>query len=112
MVNYIYRGCVKIFATSPSFVEKLEERESVYERVGVGKGDISAKGGSKVLYWPQYAEEFYRPIDVKEAEKYIDSETIPIDKKFKIVFTGKLRGFNAFFTSLVRVAFVRNWKKK
>ena len=28
MVDYIYRNCAKIFATSPSFVERIEERDS------------------------------------------------------------------------------------
>lgn len=73
MVDYIYRNCTKIFATSPSFVKRIEERASAWE-----------EKTSKVLYWPQYAEEFYRPV-----------ERVPLadmskDDKFKIVFTGNI----------------------
>lgn len=48
MVDYIYKNCTKILTTSPSFVKKIVARGCVEEK--------------KVLYWPQYAEEFYRPI--------------------------------------------------
>lgn len=75
MVNYIYQNCTKIFATSPSFVKRLEERKSA---------------SGKVLYWPQYAEEFYRPISPAEAGKCIEPEAVPMDDTFKIVFTGNI----------------------
>ena len=48
MVDKIYDGCDRIFVTSPSF------EQAVFDR-GVP--------AEKVSYWPQYAEEFYRPID-------------------------------------------------
>ena len=32
MVDYIYRRCTKIFATSPSFVKRIEERDSAYRQ--------------------------------------------------------------------------------
>ncbi|MCM1540469.1 MAG: glycosyltransferase family 4 protein [Blautia sp.] len=70
MVNYIYRNCTGIFATSPSFVRKIEERGSAWN----GKN-------SKVVYWPQYAEEFYRPMGKKVLEK---------DACFQVVFTGNI----------------------
>lgn len=73
MVNYIYRKCDRIFATSPSFVKRIEERTSAWD----GKN-------SKVVYWPQYAEEFYRPV---ARTKLAD---IPQNDKFKIVFTGNI----------------------
>src|SRR5690625_24911 len=47
MVNYIYRHSTKILTTSKSFVHAIIERNVKEE---------------KVLYWPQYAEEFYRPV--------------------------------------------------
>lgn len=73
MVDYIYKNCKKIFATSPSFVKRLEERSSVYQQ-----------GESKVIYWPQYAEEFYQPV---EKEPLPD---VKEDDSFKIVFTGNI----------------------
>lgn len=74
MVNYIYKNCGLILATSPSFVRKLEERASVFDE----------KGNSKVKYWPQYAEEFYKP-----AQKQ-DLEDLKISDTFRIAFTGNI----------------------
>lgn len=69
MVNYIYKNCDKIFAASPSFVAEIRKRTSDKE---------------KVIYWPQYAENFYFP-----GEKKTTAE-IPDDNSFKIVFTGNI----------------------
>ena len=73
MVNYIYKHCDKIFATSPSFVKRIEERSSAWRGTE-----------SKVVYWPQYAEEFYQPVERKELPD------MPMNDKFKIVFTGNI----------------------
>lgn len=74
MVDGIYRRCDKIYATSPSFVKRLEERESVY-----------TDGESKVKYWPQYAEEFYRPVEKEELPD------LPLeDNRFQVIFTGNI----------------------
>lgn len=70
MVDYIYKRCDTILATSPSFVEEIRKRL------------VDKKG--KVKYWPQYAEEFYRPMEKKAVTE------IPDDGKFKIVFTGNI----------------------
>ena len=51
MVDYIYKNCNLILATSPSFVRRIEERGSAWRNKK-----------SKVKYWPQYAEDFYRPV--------------------------------------------------
>ncbi len=69
MVDYIYKNCKSIFATSPSFVKKIEERSSV--------------GAGKVCYLPQHAEEIYKPSSNK-------SDKVPNDSSFKIVFTGNI----------------------
>lgn len=74
MVDYIYKNCQLILATSPSFVKRLEERTSVFDK----------KGKSKVKYWPQYAEEFYQP-----AEKN-DLEDLKKSDKFRVAFTGNI----------------------
>lgn len=67
MVCYIYHRCSRIFATSPSFVDA-----------------IIAQGAEaqKVVYWPQYAEDFYRP-----QESQINKEK---DSSFNIYFTGNI----------------------
>lgn len=69
MVNYIYKNCDKIFATSPSFVKEIQKR--------------TPEGQEKVIYWPQYAEEFYQPTNVK-------SDLIPQDGILNITFTGNI----------------------
>ena len=67
MVDYIYKNTDQIFATSPSFVDAICERKLIVDR-------------KKVLYWPQYAEDFYKPCD----EKCI--REIPNDDSFKKIF--------------------------
>ena len=69
MVDYIYKNCDKIFATSPSFVD------SICKRVPDKKEDV--------VYWPQYAEEFYQPTNDK-------SPLIPADGALNITFTGNI----------------------
>lgn len=71
MVDKIYRKVDKIFVTSPSFVEAVVNRKHKVPR-------------EKVHYWPQYAEEFYRPLE-KQA-----IPGIPDDGSFKIAFTGNI----------------------
>ena len=69
MVNYIYKNCTKIFATSPSFVTEIRKR---------------VKDKDKVHYVPQYAEDFYKPLQKKAVPQ------IPDDNSFKIIFTGNI----------------------
>ena len=70
MVEKIYHRCDRIFATSPSFVEMIRQRIP-------GEED-------KVSYWPQYAEEFYRPVEGAK------SPLISEDGRFKVIFTGNV----------------------
>lgn len=65
MVDYIYRNCTKIFTTSESFVQSIVLR-------GVEP--------QKVSYWPQYAEDFYTPMNVERKSK----------AKLDIIFTGNI----------------------
>lgn len=66
MVDYIYSNVRKILVTSNSFKQRIIER-------GVDS--------DKVIYWPQYAEDFYIPI-VKDRKKSND--------KLNIMFTGNI----------------------
>lgn len=68
MVDYIYKHCKMIFTTSESFVESIVDR------------NISEE---KVFYWPQYAEDFYIPLEGGSFE-LIDQS------KFNITFTGNV----------------------
>ena len=81
MVDKIYRETGTIFTTSPSFVEAIVNRKVPVHR-------------NKVNYWPQYAEEFYKPLNKAEVCKKEESSS-PInllldDESFKIAFTGNI----------------------
>lgn len=66
MVDYIYKNMRNIFTTSPSFVDVIKSR---------------VEESSKVYYWPQYAEDFYKP----------QKKTITkVEKSLRIIFTGNI----------------------
>ncbi len=69
MVDKIYRQADRILVTSPSFARAVIGR----------KHPVPAE---KVFYWPQYAEDFYRP-----APRQTDP-LIPREASFKVIFTG------------------------
>ena len=69
MVDYIYGRCTKIFTTSKSFMESIKSR-------GVPREILE--------YWPQYAEDFYRPLSRANVNE------IPNDGKFDIIFAGNI----------------------
>ncbi|MFD1020171.1 glycosyltransferase family 4 protein [Thalassobacillus hwangdonensis] len=69
MVNYIYNRCTKIFTTSRSFITSINHRGVPTE---------------KIEYWPQYAEDFYQPIDKTSIDE------IPNDNAFNIIFAGNI----------------------
>lgn len=71
MVDKIYRQTDSILVTSPSFVDAVVNR-----KVPVPS--------DKVHYFPQYAEEFYKPVCRQAVEG------IPGDGSFKIAFTGNI----------------------
>ncbi len=72
MVDKIYRETGTIFTTSPSFVNAIVNRKNPVDK-------------NKVHYWPQYAEEFYRPMKLQHVDG-IDSK----DGCYKIAFTGNI----------------------
>lgn len=69
MVDYIYARCTKIFATSNSFVKAIAERGVPIE---------------KIEYWPQYAEDFYQPVEREAVQEILNDGT------FKVIFTGNI----------------------
>lgn len=69
MVDYIYKNCTKIFTTSESFKKSIKDR-------GVNV--------DKIEYWPQYAEDFYKPI------RRTNSDLQPQKNTFDIVFAGNI----------------------
>lgn len=69
MVDYIYVRCTKIFTTSKSFVKAINQRGVTI---------------AKIEYWPQYAEDFYMPLDK------VNIPEIPNDEVFNIIFAGNI----------------------
>ncbi|MBK5240801.1 glycosyltransferase family 4 protein [Clostridium sp.] len=69
MVDYIYSGCSRIFTTSNSFMKAIANRGVPIE---------------KIEYWPQYAEDFYKPLENTSIEE------IPKDDAFNIIFAGNI----------------------
>ncbi|WP_423188935.1 glycosyltransferase family 4 protein [Alkalibacterium sp. f15] len=69
MVDYIYKGCTRIFTTSESFVESIHKRGIPLD---------------KIEYWPQFAEDFYMPLDEQNVPE------IPKDDIFNIIFAGNI----------------------
>lgn len=69
MVDYIYKNSSKILTSSNSFIKAIERRK-------VDK--------SKIEFWPQYAEDFYKPVD------RIDTSEIPNDELCNFVFAGNI----------------------
>lgn len=71
MVKYIYNNVSTIFVSSPGFEDNI-----------LKLGEYS----EKIVYWPQYAEDFYKPIS-KNGENLI----IKFDEeKFNVTFAGNI----------------------
>lgn len=68
MVDYIYSRCSRIFTTSNSFINSINNRGVPID---------------KIEYWPQYAEEYYIPLSKTNVEE------IP-NNTFNIVFAGNV----------------------
>ncbi len=69
MVDYVYKNCDRIFTCSQSFIEPISQR-------GISK--------ARIEFWPQYAEDFYRPV------KKEDSLEKPKDEVLNLVFAGSV----------------------
>lgn len=71
MVDYIYSNCDKIFTSSKSFVKAIVKR-------GVPE--------NKTVFWPQYAEDCYKPL----GKKSVTVSQIPDDDSFNLIFAGNI----------------------
>lgn len=91
MVDYIYKRCNQIFATSESFV-----------------GAIQARGVplDKITYWPQYAEDFYVPLDKKRTDDISD------DDCFNIIFAGNIGSAQGLDILPKAAEYIKNNSKK
>lgn len=84
MVDYIYHNSQRIFTSSKSFMAPIYRR-------GVE--------ADKVEFWPQYAEDYYKPVAVvdESVREHFDTE------RFNIVFAGNI-GYAQGLSTLVEVA--------
>lgn len=82
MSDYIYRNSTKILTSSRSFIRAISKR------------NISR---NQLEYWPQYAEDFYKPLSST------DKTEIPQDGILNIVFAGNI-GYAQGLGILVDVA--------
>lgn len=71
MVDYIYKRSDRIFTSSKSFIDAINDRGVELD---------------KLEFWPQYAEDFYIPID--KASTSINE--VPQDDTFNIIFAGNI----------------------
>lgn len=81
MVDYIYQNTDRIFTCSQSFISRIEARE-------INK--------SKIEFWPQYAEEYYKPVAR-------EGNLLPQDGIINLVFAGNV-GFAQGMDILVKAA--------
>ncbi len=79
--NFVYNNTSMIFVSSRPFIDNLLSR------------GISSK---KIEYVPQYAEDFYRPIERKNDQSFSDG-------KLKIAYTGNI-GYTQGLDKLIEVA--------
>lgn len=71
MVDSIYRRTDKVLTSSRSFIDTIAQR-------GVN--------AEKLVFWPQYAEEFYQPLD----RKALGQPLLPPDTRLTLTFTGNI----------------------
>ncbi len=74
MVDYIYKRCKIIFTSSESFIQAIVDR-------GIER--------EKLEFWPQYAEDYYIPIE----KAAVNVPEIPQDNVFNVIFAGNI-GFS------------------
>lgn len=71
MVDYIYKNCDRIFTSSESFVQAIADR-------GTDR--------NKIEFWPQYAEDYYKPLEKTE----VSVPEIPHNDTINITFAGNI----------------------
>ena len=81
MVKIIYHACDRILVTSKAFIPKVHQLGYPLE---------------SIKYLPQYAEEFYRPLEVDAT----DSVHSILPEGFKIIFAGNMGTAQDLFTVL------------
>ena len=82
VVDYIYKNCTKILASSESFAKKIAKRGHNKE---------------KIIFWPQYAEEFYKPVNKEQYKiKEMDTSDFKNSVCWKYRLCPRLRYYNRY----------------
>jgi len=84
IVYFIYKNCDQILVSSSGFAEPIKE-------MGIS--------GSKINYWPQWAEDNYKIVTVKEDS----SESREMPSGFRIMFAGNI-GVPQGFETIIEAA--------
>ncbi|HEL9643549.1 TPA: glycosyltransferase family 4 protein [Streptococcus suis] len=63
MVDYIYHNVDKILTSSQSFMKKIKQR-------GIDR--------DKLVFWPQYAEDYYSPVSVRIENEIVSGDSLNI----------------------------------
>lgn len=79
VVHFIYKHCDRILVSSPGFVGRIKE-------MGIDE--------SKINYWPQWAEDNYKIVTVKESS----AESREMPAGFRIMFAGNIGAAQGFKT--------------
>ncbi|HSD60199.1 MAG TPA: glycosyltransferase family 4 protein, partial [Burkholderiales bacterium] len=80
LVRWIYRGCDRVLVQSEAFAEPVI-------RLGVPR--------ERVLYYPNFAEAFYRPLPAVQAPEFA-----ALPKGFRVMFAGNIGASQSFETIL------------
>lgn len=91
LVTYIYRGCDRILVQSRAFIEPIKQLNLVEPAID---------------YFPNSAEEFYKPVIVNEA----DNETSLMPKGFNVLFAGNIGVAQDFETILSAAEILKSYE--
>jgi len=89
IVHFIYKHCDQILVSSPGFVGRIKE-------MGIDE--------SKINYWPQWAEDNYKIVAVKENS----AESREMPSGFRIMFAGNIGAAQGFKTIIEAVDNLKN----
>jgi len=90
LVQYIYAGCDRILVQSRAFVEPIE-------RLGID--------AQKIEYFPNSAEELYRPVSSLPGT----AESASLPNGFRVMFAGNIGAAQDFETILMAAEKVKSW---
>ena len=93
LVRLIYKQCDSVLVSSEGFISS-----------------ISAKGvdSGKIVFFPNWAEDIYRPVKLKDAKLPLALEELP--QGFKLMFAGNIGAAQDFQTILTSFEMLKNHK--